>query len=132
MGLIIDTDIFVNAEKSGRIPDFALLAEYGEAFVCAITVSELLVGVHLADSAARRAKRSAFVELIISRITSLPFTNIEARTHAQLFAELQASGRRVGAHDLLIAATAVAHGHAVLTDNTKEFRQVPGLTVLSV
>ncbi len=37
----------------------------------------------------------------------------------------------IGAHDLIISATALAHGHAVLTDNVGEFRRVPGLEILS-
>ncbi len=32
-------------------------------------------------------------------------------------------------HDLLIAATALAYGHSILTHNLREFRRVPGLDV---
>ncbi len=38
-------------------------------------------------------------------------------------------GVTVGAHDLLIAATAVQHGFSVLTGNTSEFLRIPGLVV---
>jgi predicted nucleic acid-binding protein len=38
----------------------------------------------------------------------------------------------IGAHDLLIAAIAVAQGHAVLSNNEKDFKRVPGLTVLTL
>jgi predicted nucleic acid-binding protein len=132
MGLIIDTGIFVQMEKAGHTPDFGPFAPYGEAFISAITVSELLVGVHCADRAGRRAKRSAFVESIIGQIPSVRFTQIEARTHARLSAELQGAGKMIGAHDLLIAAIAVAQGHAVLSNNEKDFKRVPGLTVLTL
>jgi tRNA(fMet)-specific endonuclease VapC len=37
----------------------------------------------------------------------------------------------IGAHDLMIAATALAHGCAVLTENIKEFSRVPGLEAFS-
>jgi predicted nucleic acid-binding protein len=36
----------------------------------------------------------------------------------------------IGAHDLWIAATALAHGLAVATGNAAEFRRVPGLRVI--
>jgi predicted nucleic acid-binding protein len=36
---------------------------------------------------------------------------------------------QLGAHDPLIAATALAYGHAVLTQNLREFQRVPGLLV---
>ncbi|MBI4704379.1 MAG: type II toxin-antitoxin system VapC family toxin [Deltaproteobacteria bacterium] len=42
---------------------------------------------------------------------------------------MQRRGSTIGAHDLLIAATAVAHGLSLATRNVREFRRVPGLTV---
>jgi predicted nucleic acid-binding protein len=36
----------------------------------------------------------------------------------------------IGAHDLIIAVTALRHGCAVLTDNLSEFKRVPNLTVI--
>lgn len=35
----------------------------------------------------------------------------------------------MGAHDLLVAATALAHGYAVVTENPGHFHTVPGLVV---
>jgi predicted nucleic acid-binding protein len=35
----------------------------------------------------------------------------------------------IGAHDLLIAATALSMGHDIGTLNVSEFRRVPGLNV---
>ena len=37
----------------------------------------------------------------------------------------------IGAHDLWIAATALAHGMGVATANPRDFRRVPGLRVLA-
>lgn len=37
----------------------------------------------------------------------------------------------IGAADLMIAATALANGHAVMTNNVREFERVPGLEVLA-
>ena len=52
-----------------------------------------------------------------------------ALIHAQLWVELASAGQLIGAHDLMIAATAVAHGYAVLTDNLRDFNRVPGLEI---
>ena len=52
-----------------------------------------------------------------------------ARAHAQLHAAQLATGTRSGAHDLLIAAIALARGFAVLTRDVSDFERVPGLTV---
>lgn len=80
-------------------------------------------------SPARKARREAFVEAVLEAIPVLPFDLLAARVHARLSAELAAAGRSIGAHDLLIAATALAHGYAVATENPKHFRAVPGLVV---
>jgi tRNA(fMet)-specific endonuclease VapC len=53
-----------------------------------------------------------------------------AHEHARLFADLVSRGQMIGAHDLWIAATAMTHGHAVLTANTAEFSHVNGIEVL--
>jgi predicted nucleic acid-binding protein len=53
-----------------------------------------------------------------------------ARIHASIYAELATKGEMIGAHDLIIAATARFHDLAVLTDNVKEFSRVPGLRVI--
>ena len=130
MGLIVDTAVFVAFERSGRPVDLSPWAPLEDVFISVVTVSELLVGVHRADTEARRAKRAAFVEAILGGITVLDFTAEVARVHAQVTAELMRQGQIIGAHDLIIAATAKLHGASVLTDNVAEFCRVPGLNVL--
>ncbi len=63
MGLIIDTNFFIDVEnKRLNLDKLSTLTEYGEAYIAAITVSELLVGVHMAKTVDIRIRRSAFVE----------------------------------------------------------------------
>ena len=94
-------------------------------------MSELLHGVHRADSHERRARRSEFVEQILEIIPSIPFDVAVAREHAAVRADLSVRGVPIGPHDSMIAATCIAHHHAVLTTNTSEFGRVPNLTVVS-
>jgi predicted nucleic acid-binding protein len=131
MGLVLDTNVFIYAERSGKVIDFSKWENYGDAYISVITVSELLVGVHYANSEARKTRRSAFVESILAQIPVLSFTTEAARVHAGLFASLAKKGQMIGAHDLIIAATAIVHNCAVLTENTKEFIRVPGLETIS-
>ena len=51
-----------------------------------------------------------------------------ARTHARMVATLS-KNVTAGAHDALIAATAVHHGFALLTRNVADFRLFAGLQV---
>jgi tRNA(fMet)-specific endonuclease VapC len=128
MGLVIDTDVWILAEKTGNNLDFARWAGYGGAYMSAITASELLVGVERANTADRRAQRGAFVENLLSSIPVLEFSMPVARTHARLVAALS-KNVTAGAHDALIAATAVHHGYALLTRNLDDFKIFAGLKV---
>ncbi len=128
MGLVIDTDVWVLAEKSGSALALSRWAQYGTAYMSVVTASELLVGVERADTAERRALRGAFVENLLAAIPVLEFSVPVARTHARMLAALPKNAT-AGAHDALIAAIAVHHGHALLTRNAKDFRLFAGLTV---
>lgn len=101
-----------------------------ESFALAsITASALLFGVYRADSKSRRFQRETFVNGILEQIPVIPFDLGVARTHAQIWAALAAEGQIIGAHDLIIAATALAHGYSVLTYNLRDFQRVPGLNL---
>ena len=92
----------------------------------AVTASELLVGVERASTAQRKAQRGAFVENLLSIIPVLEFSMPVARTHARMVAALS-KNLTAGAHDAIIAATAIHLGHAVLTRNVADFEIFPGL-----
>ena len=129
-GWLIDTSVLVDAERGagalGRVP-----AEEGHA-ISAITASELLHGVHRAADGARKVRRQTFVEHVFAHIEALPVTLEVARVHAEVWAQLETAGKVIGAHDLWIAATAIAHDLTVATRNSREFERVPGLSVLGV
>ena len=130
MGLMVDTAVFVAFERLAQPVDLSAWAATGEVFISALTVSELLVGVHRADTELRRVQRTAFVEAVLRGISVLDFTSEVARVHAELHAELLRQGQLIGAHDLIIAATARMHDLSLLTDNVAEFSRVPGLKVI--
>lgn len=52
----------------------------------------------------------------------LPFNGAAAVAYADIFAARQRAGRSVGTIDLMIAATARAHGAAVVTRNVTDFQ----------
>lgn len=129
MGLVLDTNVFVHMERAKSPIDFSQW-DYGAVYISTITVSELLVGIHYATDEAIKTRRTAFVEAILGKVPTLDFNTEVARVHAGLFASLAKQGRMIGVHDLIIAATALVHGCAVLTGNSSEFAQVPGLETI--
>lgn len=133
MGVIVDTSVLIAVERgtyslealSGRV-------FYDEAGVSAITMSELLHGAHRARDLGERTRRFAVAEAIRDGLSIYDFGPREAQRHAELWAHLQRAGTPIGPHDMLIAATALARGHDVLTLNRAEFARVPGLRLVAV
>jgi tRNA(fMet)-specific endonuclease VapC len=117
------------AEVSGRLEE--QLGPDDEVGIAAITASELLHGVHRATPE-YRVRREAFVEAVLAAFPPLPFGLLAARTHARIWAGLAAAGQDVGAHDRLVAATAITAGWRVGTANLRHFDRIDGLDILTI
>ncbi len=127
--LIVDTTVLVAAERAGSgLAD--AIGDADDVAIAAVTAAELLVGVELADGR-RRNRRAAFVEAVLAEIPVEPYDVETAHAHAGLLAHTRRSGRVRGAHDLLIAATAIATRRAVVTDDAAGFDGLPGLELRS-
>ena len=110
-----------------------MLSQFGEeaAALPAIVYGELLVGVRLADSAARASSRRAKIAALAARVPIVEFGSEVAERWAELFAALSRRGQLIPANDLAVAATALHLGFGVLVGARDEahFRRVPKLEV---
>jgi tRNA(fMet)-specific endonuclease VapC len=143
VGTLLDTTVFIGLERAvRRLPPSTAMAAVSERLeeqlgpdedvaIAAITASELLHGVHRA-SPEHRPRREAFVEAVLTAFPPLPFGLLAARAHARIWAELASAGQDVGAHDRIVAATAIAAGWRVGTANTRHFVRIDGLDILAV
>ena len=128
MGLLIDSNILIGFERQAiDIHAFILGREQEPFFISVISASELLHGVHRAKTRKTKATRLAFVEAVLASIPILEIDLATARCHAQLWSDLSKRGNMIGVHDSWIAATCLAHGLKLVTENEREFRRVPGL-----
>ncbi len=130
MGVLIDTGVFIQWERDAGKIDFRAWSAYGEPSISVITQSELMVGVHRADSPERRVKRLQFVQSVLANVSILPVDSHAADIHARIVATLSKSGTTIGPHDNWIAATAIAYNYELLTTNANEFRRVADLRVI--
>ena len=128
MGVILDSSVLIEAERGHLDIDRFINDRETQPFgLSVITVAELLHGVHRADSEKRRIKRSAYVEKVIELFPIYPFGIDTARVYAQLWATLLRKGVQIGAHDLIIASTAIALGFSVATFDKRDFERIEGL-----
>jgi len=129
MGLILDTNFVITAEREarrrrvGRVDRF--LARHADT---PLYLTFTIVG-ELACGRSMEARRDW--EQLCLPYPVLPWTREVSWNYGNLYRELAAAGQLIGTNDLWIAATALTHGFGLVTANQEEFSRVPGLTVLT-
>jgi predicted nucleic acid-binding protein len=132
-GLVLDTDVVSALRRIERDPALAawLAGQDGAGLrLTAVTLLELEVGVRSKEKAdpTQGAILRTWLEAVRMRFADavLPFDADAAAIGAEI-----SLMRTRGLADVLIAATALAAGYAVATRNTKDFADIPGLTVVN-
>ncbi len=123
--VLLDTSCLVDTERSGIDLDQAIDDE-DDVAIAAITVAELRVGALLATGK-RRAARFGFVEEVVRALDIVDYGVDVAEAHAALLAFVRSKGRPRGAHDLIIAASALASDREVVGADSSAFLDLPGV-----
>ncbi|MEO1056029.1 MAG: PIN domain-containing protein [Actinomycetota bacterium] len=126
--LLLDTTFLIDAERDAADVD-EVIGDDDDVAIAAITLAELTVGVQLA-AARQRARRQSYVDEIAASIPILPYDEPVALQHARLLVAVRRAGRPCGAHDLIIAATAVATRRTVVSADRRAFDALPGVTAI--
>ena len=127
--LILDTGILVATERSHRDIDRVIEAD-DDVVIAAVSAAELILGVTMATPR-RRSARHRFVQGLFEVLPVVPYDLEVARAHAALLSHVRGSGQPRGAHDLQIAATAIATERTVVTtDRRASFEELPGVHVV--
>jgi tRNA(fMet)-specific endonuclease VapC len=131
LGTLVDTSVLIAAQR-GDIDLRAILAKQGafDVATATICVSELLHGPHRLTHAMARARAERSADAVLTGLSIVSFDLEIARLHARLGADLAAKGTAVGAHDLIIAATALSLDYRVATRDKRSFPKIPGLDVV--
>lgn len=101
----------------------------GELAISAVSIAELEFGVLITDDPHVRALRLARLSAILQSFSPLPVDAYVATSYGQLAALTQRAGRKTRARslDLMIAATALAHGARLITINIADFKHLEGV-----
>jgi predicted nucleic acid-binding protein len=110
---ILDTSVFIAVEQdrglSRPLPD--------QIGVSVITLAELELGVLVANDSDTRAIRLATLTRLREQTAGIPIDDRVASAYARLAARQLSDGRSPRVHDTWIAATALAHGAEVWTQD---------------
>ena len=128
--LILDTTVLVSAERRGVTSIANEIDEIDDVAIAAVTLAELQVGVLLATGK-RKVARAAYVQQVAQTFVVEDYTAAIAGVHADLLAHTKRAGRPRGAHDLIIAATAIATSRKLLTSDARGFEGLPGLALVA-
>ena len=134
MGITVDTCIWINVER-GHLTHLKVAEITGDApvYLSPPVVAELEYGVNRATNEAIRNKRRAALVKIMKK----PCLSIDKDT-GNLFGKLAAELDKKGTpsthriNDLWIAALAIQHNMSVLTENIKDFKDIPGLKLIKI
>lgn len=127
---LFDTDVMsrvVRADPPRRLIDRLAKVPRALQYTSSINAAEVYYGA--ARARRRDAIIRAFEDLVLSRLTVLPFDLESARVYGRIKAALEGRGLPRSEPDLRIAAIALQHGLTLVTGNVRHFEGIPGLNV---
>jgi hypothetical protein len=134
MGIIFDSCVWVGL-ASNQLDAQAVIEASGDlpVFTSAISIGELSFGVHACSDATVRSMRAAYLRQVESRPV-LEASKHTAAAFGLLAAAVKQSERspRARYNNLWIAAQAIEHGYILLTLNTGDFADLPGLRIATL
>lgn len=126
-GYLLDTNILSDLLRN---PDGAAAQRLGRVGARAVCTS-IVVAAELRYGCAKKGspKLQARVESLLATLPVLALDAPADAEYGRIRAALEAAGQPVGMNDLLIAAHARALGLTLVTDNTREFQRIEGLSI---
>jgi tRNA(fMet)-specific endonuclease VapC len=123
---MLDADtVSYGIRGEGQVGTRVLQHQPSELCISSITLAELKFGAE----AKRSQKLQRSIRSFIKDVAVIPFDEAAADRFALVAATLARRGVPIGSFDTLLAAHALSLGLTVVTNNTKHFSRVPGLTI---
>jgi predicted nucleic acid-binding protein len=134
MGVILDSSAVIAGERKGQSASGLLSgieAILGPEAIALATVSviELEHGIWRAKDSEQADRRRKFFEDLFAAIPVYPLTFNIARRAGRIDGESRRKGAVIPFQDLVIGATALEFGYAVVTANVRHFQMIPNLIV---
>lgn len=127
MAWLLDTNVMIHLRDGDPTVLDRVAALEGAVLMSVVTRVELEGGVYREPTFA--SVRRARLDTMLAAIPTLAFDVTSADHYASIVAQLGYSHRKM--LDRMIAAQALAHRATVVTQNGDDFREIPGLPLLT-
>ncbi|HCI12402.1 MAG: twitching motility protein PilT [Gallionellales bacterium GWA2_60_142] len=129
MMVMLDTNTCIALIKRKPVHILQKFSEYqvGDIGISAVTLAELRYGV---SKSQHQAKNQAALDEFVLPLEVAAFDEQATVAYGVLRASLEKQGMPIGPLDTMIAAHALSLGALLVTNNTREFNRVSGLTVI--
>ncbi|WP_250504053.1 type II toxin-antitoxin system VapC family toxin [Caballeronia sp. AZ7_KS35] len=126
-GYLLDTNIISDMIRN----PFGQVASRIEQIDAKSICTSIIVAAELRYGCAKKGsgKLLAKVEAVLATMPVLPLDAPADAEYGGIRSELESAGQPIGGNDLLIGAHAYALRLILVTDNTKEFSRIRGLTI---
>ena len=127
MAWLLDTNVLSELRKprpEPKVEAFVAAQPLGQLYISVVTLAEIRFGIELVGDANRRAE---LVSWLTSKIRPmfdqrvLPITEDVMLKWRLLVEEGRKSGHTFSQPDLIIAATAIHHGHTIITRDRRDY-----------
>ena len=125
--ILIDLAGRISPRKEQAVQKIEELTGKGQGLATTrFNVAELYVGV---SQSRRPQEDEKAIHTLLTEFEILEFNDAAARLFGFITGFLRQMGKPAGDMDVLIAATAMAYGHTLITRKSKHFRHIPRLIV---
>jgi len=125
MKYFLDTNVVIdmfNIEDQGLI-DRIYNTPVADIKIPSLVKGELLHGIQNNP----RSKKANDLKVLFTTYEVVPFDSDASEEYAKIRYKMMSKGELIGPNDMIIAATVLSNGGILVTNNVKEFGQVPGL-----
>ena len=126
--IMLDTNIciYIIKNRPQGVKEKFESFEIGDLCISSITVSELMYGAYKSQHTAKNLKA---LEHFLMPFDIVDYDYNAALAYGKIHADLEKKGQVIGNMDMQIAGHALSLDMTVVTNNTKEFERVVGLTL---
>jgi predicted nucleic acid-binding protein len=133
--ILLDTNVVSESTKpqpNDRVLAWLNALDPAHAWICAVTVAEIRLGVASVPSGRRKAGLMELADRSIEKFgkSCLPFDAVAAELYPAIMLDRRRLGRPIEVEDAQIAAIAIAAGFTLATLSAKDFEGITGLTVV--